>query len=107
MALQAAARTRKRWIPSRRCSPTLAILNSSPTNRVKVPISAFYVQAGYLLTGETRSSVGIVKPLHPFNPKHDQFGIEHATVQIEKGVAGVCPCGAVCRVQVSLSSQEG
>jgi phosphate-selective porin OprO and OprP len=49
--------------------------NSTPTNRVRVPVSAFYVQAGYLLTGETRSSVGIVKPLHPFNPKHDQFGM--------------------------------
>ncbi len=49
--------------------------NTTPTNRVKVPVNSFYVQAGYLLTGETRSSVGIVKPLHPFNPKHDQFGL--------------------------------
>jgi cobalt-zinc-cadmium efflux system protein len=27
---------------------------------------------------------------------HDRFGIEHATVQLERGVSGVCPCGAVC-----------
>lgn len=28
----------------------------------------------------------------------DQFGIEHTTVQIERGNGGVCPCGAVCHV---------
>jgi cobalt-zinc-cadmium efflux system protein len=37
---------------------------------------------------------------------HGLFGVEHATVQIEKGVAGVCPCGAVCRVQAPVPSQE-
>ncbi len=29
---------------------------------------------------------------------HDRFGIEHATVQIEKGSGGLCPNGAVCHV---------
>ena len=33
------------------------------------------VQAGYLLTGETRSSVGIVKPLHPLDPRPGHFGL--------------------------------
>ena len=28
----------------------------------------------YLITGETRSSIGIVKPLHPFNPTRGQWG---------------------------------
>jgi cobalt-zinc-cadmium efflux system protein len=27
---------------------------------------------------------------------HDRFGIEHATVQIERGTDGVCPSGASC-----------
>lgn len=37
---------------------------------------------------------------------HVQFRIEHATVQIEKGVDGVCPCGAVCRVQSPVARQD-
>jgi cobalt-zinc-cadmium efflux system protein len=36
---------------------------------------------------------------------HDLFGIEHATVQIEKGVGGICPCGAVCGVQGGVPRQ--
>ena len=45
-----------------------------PTNRTYVPVNSYYVQAGYLLTGETRSSVGIVKPDRPFNRKDGEFG---------------------------------
>ncbi|WP_406696012.1 porin [Singulisphaera sp. Ch08] len=44
-------------------------------NRTHLPIDSFYVQAGYYLTGETRSSVGIVKPLHPFDLRRGQFGL--------------------------------
>jgi len=44
------------------------------SQRTAVPVQSFYLQAGYLLTGETRSSVGIVKPLHPFNPKTGDMG---------------------------------
>jgi phosphate-selective porin OprO/OprP len=40
-------------------------LTSSPSARTQVPIDSFYVQASYLLTGETRSSIGIVKPNNP------------------------------------------
>jgi cobalt-zinc-cadmium efflux system protein len=36
---------------------------------------------------------------------HDLFGIEHATVQIEKGAGGICPCGAICGVQAPSPSQ--
>jgi phosphate-selective porin OprO/OprP len=43
--------------------------------RTRLPIESFYVQAGYLLTGETRSNVGIVKPLRPFSLKAGQFGL--------------------------------
>ncbi len=40
-------------------------LSTSPQQRTKVPVQSFYVQASYLLTGETRSSIGIVKPNNP------------------------------------------
>jgi phosphate-selective porin OprO and OprP len=38
-------------------------------DRVKVPVDSYYLQASYLLTGETRSGIWIVKPLNPV-----QFG---------------------------------
>jgi phosphate-selective porin OprO and OprP len=41
----------------------------------RVPIQSFYVTAGYLLTGETRSQVGIVKPIRPFSIRPGQFGL--------------------------------
>jgi phosphate-selective porin OprO/OprP len=34
-------------------------------HQTKIPVGSFYVLASYLITGETRSSVGIVKPLNP------------------------------------------
>src|SRR5256885_13137138 len=48
---------------------------NSLRDRTHLPIQSFYVQAGYFLTGETRSSVGIVKPLRPFDLRQGQFGI--------------------------------
>ena len=44
-------------------------------DRHAIPVQSYYVQAGYLLTGETRSAIGIVKPLHPFNLNQNQFGL--------------------------------
>ena len=38
-------------------------------------MQSFYVQTGYLLTGETRSNMGIVKPLRPFNLARGEFGL--------------------------------
>jgi len=49
-------------------------LQTSLQKRTKVPVQSFYVTAGYLLTGETRSSVGIVKPNRPFSLRPGQFG---------------------------------
>lgn len=49
-------------------------LASSPQLRTRLPVNSFYVQSGYLLTGETRSSVGIVKPLRPFDLRKGQRG---------------------------------
>jgi phosphate-selective porin OprO/OprP len=41
----------------------------------RVPVQTFYVQGSYLLTGETRSNVGMVRPLSPFNIKKGKEGI--------------------------------
>jgi phosphate-selective porin OprO/OprP len=49
-------------------------LANSPGSRTSLPIQSYYVQAGYFLTGEERSSVGIVKPLHPFDLRPGQRG---------------------------------
>jgi len=49
-------------------------LTSSANNRSRVGVDSYYVQAGYLLTGETRSSTGIVKPLRPFDLRNGQRG---------------------------------
>jgi len=48
---------------------------SNLANRTALPVDSFYVQAGYYLTGETRSSVGIVKPRRPFDLRRGQFGL--------------------------------
>lgn len=45
----------------------------TPT-RTNLPVQSFYVQASYLLTGETRSSIGIVKPNSPFDIRKGKFG---------------------------------
>jgi phosphate-selective porin OprO/OprP len=39
-----------------------------------IPVQSFYITAGYMLTGETRSQVGIVKPFHPFSLRPGQAG---------------------------------
>ncbi len=49
-------------------------LASTPTQRTRLGVDSFYLQAGYLLTGETRSSLGIVKPLRPFDLRKGQRG---------------------------------
>ena len=49
-------------------------LSSAYQYRYRVPIQSFYLQSSYLLTGETRSSIGIVKPLRPFDLRKGQFG---------------------------------
>ena len=43
--------------------------------RTNLPVQSFYVQGGYFLTGETASSVGIVKPLRPFDLRKGHFGL--------------------------------
>ena len=50
-------------------------LNSRLSSRTHLPVQSFYVQTSYMLTGETRSGLGVVKPLRPFNLKADSFGL--------------------------------
>ncbi|MDR3619977.1 MAG: porin [Paludisphaera borealis] len=49
--------------------------NSALASRTHLPVQSFYVLAGYMLTGETRSGLGIVKPLRPLGMKGGQMGI--------------------------------
>jgi phosphate-selective porin OprO/OprP len=52
-------------------------LTKSPAtlaHHTRIPVQSFYVLAGYLLTGETRSQYGIVKPLRPFSLRSGEFG---------------------------------
>ena len=44
------------------------------TKHIRVPVDSFYVTAGYLLTGETRSQVGVVKPKNPFTLRAGERG---------------------------------
>ncbi|MFO0960208.1 MAG: porin [Isosphaeraceae bacterium] len=50
-------------------------LASNLSQRTSVPVQSFYVESGLLLTGETRSAVGVVKPNRPFDPRPSKFGL--------------------------------
>ena len=53
-------------------------LNTNQATRTRVtrvPVQTYYVQGSYLLTGETRSGVGMVRPFSPFNLKKGKEGI--------------------------------
>jgi phosphate-selective porin OprO and OprP len=45
------------------------------TSSTRVPIESFYLQAGYLLTGERAASRGQVRPRSPFDLRRGRFGI--------------------------------
>ena len=42
---------------------------------MSVPIGGYYVQAAYILTGETRTDNGLIDPLRPFDPRPATFGL--------------------------------
>lgn len=48
---------------------------ASLTQHIRVPVESFYITAGYLLTGESRSGVGVVKPKHPFTLRRGERGL--------------------------------
>lgn len=56
-------------------------INPNLASRTRLPVQSYYVQAGYFLTGETRSSVGIVKPLRPFDLRPGRFGLGAFEIQ--------------------------
>jgi phosphate-selective porin OprO/OprP len=43
--------------------------------QTRVPLGGYYVQAGYLLTGETLEKRTLIEPLRPFNLKRGEFGL--------------------------------
>ena len=42
---------------------------------VAIPVSGYFVQAAYLVTGETRNDNGLIDPLRPFGRKSGEFGL--------------------------------
>lgn len=42
---------------------------------VAVPLGGYFVQAAYLVTGETRNNNGLIDPLHPFDLSPERFGL--------------------------------
>jgi len=50
-------------------------IHTTPFSKVRVPVSSYYVQAGYFLTGETVSSRGVVKPIRDFDLRKGKFGL--------------------------------
>jgi phosphate-selective porin OprO/OprP len=48
---------------------------------VHLPVSGYFVQAGYLLTGETRDRLGLISPLRPFDLRPGKHGLGAWEVQ--------------------------
>lgn len=49
--------------------------NSAPSDRTKVGVQSYYVQAGYFLTGEQVTMRGQLKPKHDFDLRPGKFGL--------------------------------
>ena len=56
-------------------------LTSPGARPVNVPVGGYFVQAGYLLTGETRERLSLVNPLRPFDLRHGRNGLGAFEVQ--------------------------
>lgn len=48
---------------------------ANANNRTRVPVSSWYVQAGYFVTGETVSFRGLVEPIRDFDLRPGRFGL--------------------------------
>jgi phosphate-selective porin OprO/OprP len=42
---------------------------------VRVPVDGYFIQAGYILTGETLTESTVIDPLHPFDIRPGRFGL--------------------------------
>ncbi len=49
-------------------------MGASGPRPVRVPVGGYFVQAAYLITGETRSETGQIDPIRPFDPRPGRFG---------------------------------
>ncbi len=50
-------------------------LPGSGSRPIRLPIGGYYVQAGYILTGETLTERTVINPLHPFDLRPGKFGL--------------------------------
>ena len=50
-------------------------VGSSGPRPVRVPVNGYFVQAAYLLTGETRVEPGVIDPLRRFDLRPGRFGL--------------------------------
>ncbi len=50
-------------------------VNGSPHQPVRVPVNGYFVQAAYLITGETRTASGLIDPLRRFDLRPGRFGL--------------------------------
>ncbi|HWE38415.1 MAG TPA: porin [Isosphaeraceae bacterium] len=41
---------------------------------VRLPVEGYFVQVGYLITGETQTELTVIDPIHPFDLRHGRFG---------------------------------
>ena len=48
---------------------------------VHLPVSGFFAQGAYLLTGETRERAALIDPIHPFDLRRGKFGMGAWEVQ--------------------------
>ncbi len=50
-------------------------MGTSGPRPVRVPVNGYFVQAAYLLTGETRTETGLIDPIRPFDLRRGRFGL--------------------------------
>ncbi len=50
-------------------------IGTSGPRPVRVPVNGYFVQAAYLVTGETRTETGLIDPIHPFDLRLGRFGL--------------------------------
>ena len=56
-------------------------LTTAGARPVHVPVSGYFVQAAYILTGETRERLSLIDPIRPFDLRTGKFGLGALEVQ--------------------------
>ncbi|MDR3637638.1 MAG: porin [Isosphaeraceae bacterium] len=65
---------------------SLTTANARP---VHLPVSGYFVQAAYIVTGETLEKRTLIEPLHPFNLQRGKFGLGALELQARYSELGV------------------